>query len=244
MASVVHVLAFTKGDHVCLFYRDLEDWTSTAAPYVQLGLSRQERCFCVVPEEHALALRAALRAVGVDLAAEESRGTLVIQPPEKVYLPDGRFDGARMTGLLKTAVQDAVAHGFTGFRALGDLGWAARDARCCAQLPAYEAMMAEFYPHNPAVGLCTYDIRLFDVFQLQELMQLHQVALSLPEPAKRSIRLRHGSSYGDIVFDRSLPTVFHYAVLRDDSPALVASGQEPSLNEAMSSVKTALRRTG
>lgn len=243
MASAVHVLAFNKGDHVCLFYRDLADWTSTAAPYILLGLKRQERCFCVVPEEHAQALRAALAAAGIDPAAEEARGALFIQPPVTVYLRDGVFDGRRMTALLEAAVREAITHEFQGFRALGDLGWAARDSSCCAQLPAYEAMMAEFYPDSPALGLCSYDMRLFDPGELQELMTLHQVALSAPEPAKRSIRLRHGRSYGDIVFDRTLPSVFHYAVLTDDSPALVASGQEPSLSSAMATVKATLSRS-
>lgn len=242
MGSAVHVLAFSKGDHVCLFYRDLADWTATAAPYIQLGLSRQERCFCVVPEAHAQALCAALSAARIDCAAEQARGALFIQPPDAVYLPDGHFDGHRMTALLQAAVREAVEDEFQGFRALGDLGWAARDAGCCAQLPAYEAMMAEFYPSHPALGLCTYDIRLFDHHQLDELMQLHQLALSAPEPSKRSIRLRNGQRYGDIVFDPALPYLFHYAVGADGSPEVIASGQEPSLSGAMTSVRTALRR--
>lgn len=237
MASPVHVLAFTKGDHICFFYRDADDWVSTVAPYVQLGLKRGERCFCVLPAGHAQRLRAELATLGVDTHAQEKRGAFSLLSPEETYLAEGGFDGARMTRLLEAAVKDAALQGFEGFRAMGDLGWAAKDSNCCAQLPAYERIMAKFYPGKPALGLCTYDMRLFDAFMLRELMGLHQLALSSPEPSKRAIQVRNGATFGEIVFDRSVPSLFHYTVQTDDSPVFLASGQEASLSEALSSVK-------
>lgn len=243
MAFPVHVVAFRKGDHVCLFYRNLQEMVTTAAPYATLGLRRGERCFCVLPEKHARLVQDGLREDGVDVEKEIERGALVFVSPEETYLKDGTFDSRRMSRLLESAVAEAVLQGFEGFRAMGDLGWAVEHG-CCSQLPEYEAMMADFYPLRPATGLCMYDTRAFDASQLRELMKLHSTAVSTLDDSRRSIRLRNGrgTAFGDVIFDRSHPALFHYTVQAGDSAQLLASGQEQSLTLAIDSVKSLLRR--
>lgn len=237
MASALHIVSFTRGDHICLFYRDLKDQLSTAVPFIAIGLRRNERCFCVLPKPVHSSLLEALSDDEINTRKEIERGALLLTTPEETYLQDGGFDRARMTKLLEAKVKEALAHGFQGFRAAGDLSWAAQDTSCCAQLPEYEIMMSEFYPQRPALGLCMYDVRLFDPNQLRELMQIHQSAVSSPDDVKRAIRIRNGTAFGDIIFDRSSPSVFHYTVQEDDSPKVLATGQEPSLPHAFASVR-------
>src|SRR5579884_2281830 len=161
MASAVHVSAFQKGDHICLFYRDIDEQMSTLAPFVRVGLERNERCFLVLPADQADHLISDLHALGIDTAGERERGALILLQPEEIYTCDGGFDRARMIGALHEAVAEALQMGFSGFRAAGDMGWAAEQIGGCVELPEYEATMEKFYPQQPALGLCMYDTRRF-----------------------------------------------------------------------------------
>ena len=240
MAFPVHVVSFTRGDHICLFYRDLEDQVFTSAPYVEIGLSRRERCFCILPQHQEERLIKALQQMGIDTQTEVKRGALVCVPPEQTYLRDGTFSYTRMVDLLEASLREALALGFEGFRIMGDLGWAAACPCCSAQLPPYESIAERFFPGTAALALCMYDTRLFSPEQLRELIKLHQLALISPDPSKRVIRIRKGAAFGDVIFDPTMPSVFHYTVQQDQSPKFLATGQESSFSAALDSVRFAL----
>jgi hypothetical protein len=242
----LHALSFTKGDHICLCYRDWQDQISISAPFVEIGLRREERCLCILPEDRQLSLLEALKDRGINPRMELERGALVLLSPEQTYLRDGTFDSARMVELWEAIVKESLSLGFECCRAMGDLSWAAQSSACCARLPQYEAVMDRFYPGKPALGLCLYDTRLFAADQLRDLMNLHRFALSSPDPFKRAIRIREGRRYGDIIFDRRLASVFHYTVREDDSTEFLGTGQESSLAVALAKVKNILsqRRSG
>ena len=242
----LHAVSFTKGDHICLFYRDWQDQISISAPFVELGLRRQERCLCILPEDRQLSLLEALKDSGVNPRMEIERGALLLLSPEQTYLSDGTFDSARMVELWETIVKESRSLGFECLRAMGDLSWAAPSSACCARLPEYEAVMDRFYPGKPALGLCLYDTRLFAADQLRELMKVHRFALSSPDPSTRAIRIREGRVYGHITFDRRVPSAFHYTVQEDDSPEFLGTGQESSLAVALAKVKNLLsqKRSG
>jgi hypothetical protein len=241
MSSAVHIASFQKGDHICVFYSDADEQMSTLVPFVQLGLGRNERCFCVLPQDGAQKLLVLLQSAGIDTAWEIERGALLLMSPEQTYLRGGGFDRARMLALIESALAEALAAGFTAFRIAGDLGWAALEAGCCAELPEYESMVEQFFPGKPAVGLCMYDTRLFSDDELRRLMRTHRLALTMPNDLTRVIRVRMGDVFGDITFAREGATVFHYQVQRGDSAEPVAFGQETSLGAALIVVESSLR---
>ena len=233
---------FTRGDHVCLFYRTPEDLLSTVVPFVKEGLERNERCFCVLPLEQTTGIATGLEAAGMAVAEERRRGALHMLRPEEVYLANGCFDREEMAARLERSIKEAVAEGYEGFRAVGDLGWAAHSSDACTKLPEYEALMAEFYPLRPALGLCTYSMQLFTRAELNRMLKMHSYALLPVDDVRRAMRMREGDLYGEVIFDRTNPTIFHYTVQDDDSPQYIHSGQESSLSAAMGCVKANLRK--
>ncbi len=116
-------VVYQQGDHVCSLYSTPEEQLAAAAEYIRAGLERGERCLYVCCEHGLKEFRAALRHSGINVAAEEKRGALVLVTKHEGHLKGGRFDPDKMISLLHTAVEDALRDGFTGLAAAGDMTW-------------------------------------------------------------------------------------------------------------------------
>lgn len=240
MLDVQHVVSFRKGDHICLFYKDVEEQLATAAPFVKLGLLADERCLCVLQKDNMERLLSCLDKGGVDCDKQIRDGALLLFRPEEAYLAGGHFDRRAMLKLLDDGMREALALGFTGFRGTGDLSWAARDAEVCGNLPQYEQMLDRYYPGKPALGICMYNCSFFDEAQLAKIMNVHRLGLVESSSGKRSLRIRNGERYGDVVFDRISPALFHYKVQQDNCTNFLSLGQETTLTAAIAAVESVL----
>ena len=241
MSAEIHVGAFRNGDHICFFYRSAEEQFSTAAPFVQVGLLRNERCLCVLPTEKIQMLLSHLDDCDIDIQKAIDRGALILCTPEEAYLKGGAFDREQMAKLLDNAMRESLKLGFTGFRGTGDLTWAVNNSNHCGQLVEYERSLDKYYPGKPTLGICMYDARQFDDAQLNQVMEAHRLSLSASSAHKRQIRIRNGQAFGDVIFDRISPAIFHYRIQKMGSNELLNLGQEPSLVAAMDSVESILR---
>ena len=241
MSDGMHAISFRHGDHICLFYNDINEQTAVAVPFVKAGLLQGERCLCVLTSSETDRLRSGLRRSGIDPEREISRGALKIATPERAYLANGKFQREAMIKLLDGAMRESLELGFTGFRGTGDLSWAARDTGICGQLPEYETMLAKYYPGTKSLGICMYDMRLFSPAQIASLVKAHRVAILHPDDSNRRIRIRRDRVFGDVIFDRAQPSsVFHYVVQKDESEEVLMSGQDNSLVGAMNAVEAAI----
>lgn len=241
MQNALHAVSFHHGDHICLFYKDVEEQMSVAAPFVEIGLLRGERCLCVLTRQQNELLCAALELEGLNPDEEVARGALLLKTPEEAYLAGGKFNRDAMVELLDDAMRESLALGFTGFRGTGDLSWAAHDTGACGQMPEYEGMLDKYYPGKQSLGICMYDMRLFNASEIHKLMKVHRLAILHPSHTRRAIRLRRGRVFGDVLFDRTAHnSVFHFVVQQEDSPQVLMSGQDSSLTGAMKAVETAL----
>lgn len=241
MSDGMHAISFRHGDHICLFYNDIQEQLAVAVPFVKDGLQRGERCLCVLAATKTERFRSALKASGIDPEKEIVRGALVLATPEQAYLIGGKFKREAMVKLLDDAMKAALALGFTGFRGTGDLSWAARNTALCGQLPEYEATLQKYYPGTRSLGICMYDTRLFSAAQIERLMKAHRLAILHPEDARRRIRIRRDGIFGDVIFDRAQPSsVFHYVIQKDESEEVLMSGQDDSLMGAMNAVEAAI----
>jgi MEDS: MEthanogen/methylotroph, DcmR Sensory domain len=241
MQTAVHAVSFHHGDHICLFYQDVEEQMAVAVPFVEIGLLRGERCLCVLTRPQAELLCAALETEGLSPKEEMARGALLLRTPEEAYLSGGNFDRHAMVKQLDDAMRESLALGFTGFRGTGDLSWAAHDTGACGQLPEYEAMLDRYFPGKQSLGICMYDMRLFSAEEITQLMKVHRLAILHPSETRRAIRMRKGRVFGDVLFDRLQKTsIFHFVVQEEDSAKVLMSGQDSSLTGAIKAVESAL----
>ena len=166
-------LVYRQGDHVCTLFSSPEEQRSAAVEYIQQGLARRERCVYVCGEQSPDECRAALRAAGVDVAREEARGAIVLLTKETAYLQGGSFSAARMIDLLRSAVESALADGFEGLCAAGDMTWLLDEAEGSEEVAEYEALLNHFYRNHRAVGLCQYNTRRIPPALLDHCIATH-----------------------------------------------------------------------
>jgi hypothetical protein len=152
-------VVYQQGDHVCTLFGSPDEQLSAAIDYIQQGLARNERCLYVCGEQTPDEFRAALSNAGIDVAREEARGALVLLTKETGHLTGGSFSASRMISMLRKAVEDALADGFAGLCAAGDMTWMLDEAPGSEELAEYEALLNDFYTTNRALGLCQYNRR-------------------------------------------------------------------------------------
>ncbi len=150
-------IVYQQGDHVCGLYATPEEQLAAAAEYIRAGLDRGERCLYVCCEHGLKEFRAALTHSGIDVAAEEKRGALILVTKHEGHLKGGTFDPDKMISLLRAAVEDALQAGFTGLAAAGDMTWLLDEAPGSEKVAEYEARLNRFYKENRALGLCLYN---------------------------------------------------------------------------------------
>lgn len=150
-------IAYHQGDHVCTLFTTQEEQLAAAVEYLNAGLSRGERCLYVCCEHSIAEFRKALTKAGIDVAREEKRGALVLLSKVDGHLKGGSFDPDRMISLLHAAVEDALAAGFAGLCAAGDMSWLLDEAPGSERLAEYEARLNQFYSSHRALGLCQYN---------------------------------------------------------------------------------------
>ncbi len=233
---------FTNGDHVCLFYKSPAEQVATVGPFVQVGLLRNERCFCIQNQLTRELLISWLAEHRIDTKRQIERGALVFLEPSDVYRhrADGSLDSGAMVKLLEGALQESLALGFSGFRPTGEVVWELRDAQCCAQLLEYEMLLERYLPGRPAVGLCQYDVRRFESAQLAGILAAHRLALLSGEAGRHAMRLRKGGIFADIIVDERDHGLFHYTVQKDGVSDILALGQAESFRSALSAAQVHL----
>lgn len=153
-------LVYQQGDHICTIYSSPEEQLSAAIEYVKAGLERGERCLYVCGEHAPDQFRSALQAAGVDVVAEEKRGALILITKHEGHLEGGSFSPDRMIRKLDQAVNDALAAGFKGLAAAGDMNWVLEQAAGTESLAEYESRLNDFYAKSHALGLCQYSAQL------------------------------------------------------------------------------------
>jgi len=117
-----------------------------------------QRCLYFNSLPMVAGIRSYLAAAGVDVAQEVNRGSLVLSA-ELDHLQDGIFDPARMLDVIADAVNDALAQGYAGLWATGDMTWELGNEKNLEKLMAYECGLEELFREYPALsGICQYHL--------------------------------------------------------------------------------------
>lgn len=167
-------LVYQQGDHICTLYTSPEEQLAAAIEYVKGGLERGERCLYVCGEHSPDEFRAALQNAGIDIAAEERRGALLLMTKHDAHLNGGCFSPDKMISILHDAVKEALDAGFAGLCAAGDMGWVLDQAPGTEHLAEYESRLNEFYANNKALGLCQYHRKTLPAEMLDHCIATHR----------------------------------------------------------------------
>lgn len=119
-------------------------------------LSRNYRCLYLNSEEMIETMREFLAGAGVDVDEEMRRGSLILSS-DRGHLMNGRFELSSMMKGLEDALAQALADGFAGLFATGDMSWEFGPEADFADLMEYEWKLEDFFESHPQLsGICQY----------------------------------------------------------------------------------------
>ncbi|MBA3394035.1 MAG: MEDS domain-containing protein [Deltaproteobacteria bacterium] len=123
---------------------------------IRQRLDARARCMYINSPSMVAGLRSQLYAAGTDVESELARGSLVLVS-DNSHLVDGRFEVNRMIDLLVAAVQSALADGYAGLFATGDMTWEFGPEKRFSKLLEYECRLEQVFREQPALsGICQY----------------------------------------------------------------------------------------
>jgi hypothetical protein len=170
--------AYRHGDHVCSIHATEEEQLTVAAGFIADGIGRGDRGVYVAESaETILRFRAALGATGLDAGALAARGALIELTHAQTYLSDGRFDADRMLAMLGAVAEQALAAGFFGLRACGDMSWLAAAVPGCEQAAEYEARLNRILAGARICVLCQYHRRRLPPRAIDMALTTHSTAV-------------------------------------------------------------------
>ena len=167
---------FNRGDHVCAIYSTTAELAREVASFIADGLGGNERCWYVGSGHETDAVRAALHARGIDVAAETERGALQLISGSGAYVIRGNFDPEATLRIFNDAIEQAYDDGFTGFRAAAEMSWALECEDGAHQVIVYEALLKSLFATCRAIGLCLYDRHRMPLPILDGALRTHPVA--------------------------------------------------------------------
>jgi hypothetical protein len=165
-----------RGRHICLPFESDSEKQEAVAAFVIEGLAQGKRCLFVGTRDELSELSAALTAAGISLDRALTRRRVLFLTREDAYLTDGGFDPDIVLGRLRQYVRDAVADGFTGLYASGELVYVPADA-AWQQIVRYEAQMNETFARLPLTSLCRYPRSVVPAHRVQDVLRTHPVAI-------------------------------------------------------------------
>jgi len=197
------------GEHVCLIYETEEEHAELLTPYLRAGLARGEKIVYLADYTSGSTLLGYLKKAGMNIQPHLRRGQIVVMSASQAYLPNGVFDPDFMVSYLREATRQAMAEGYTGLRATGEMTWVLEGRPGCDRVLEYESKTNAFFkPECHAVGLCQYRRSRFDAKMLLEILKTHPIAGTGPElysnPFYIPPELYLGPKEADAMLDRCL----------------------------------------
>lgn len=165
-----------RGHHICLPFETGSEKLEAVASFLIDGLSQGKRCLFVGTTAELVELNEPLESAGICIDRARSRGRLVFWTREEAYLKDGVFNPEIVLDKIEAQVREAVADGFTGLYATGELVYQPEDD-VWRRIVQYEAQVNETFARLPVVSLCRYPRSIVPPHRVQDVLRTHPVAI-------------------------------------------------------------------
>ncbi len=154
-----------------LFPKNNDDVTAAAAPFVQSGLARGEKCILACGHELTDVVLSALRSQGIDVADSLQRGTIVADRFHP--FPNCARGTDRKTGVLADAIRFVESGQHTAIRVL------LQSSALLGPMPGLDVTndlldeLAGFVAENRAIVLCVHEAAQFPADVVPVLLRAH-----------------------------------------------------------------------
>ena len=167
------------GSHFCVFYETKQDLLDVLVPFFKAGLESNEFNIWVISNPYLATKEEAL--IALEQAVPDVRkllesGKFEIYSEPDWYLREHDFNLESILRALNEKVSGALARGFDGIRASGDLFWL--EEKYWHAFYGYEKRLHGLIAGQPAIILCSYPLSKFGGAEVLDIVQAHQFALS------------------------------------------------------------------
>jgi DNA-binding CsgD family transcriptional regulator len=162
------------GTHVCALYSGPDERDRLLVPFMQEGLRHGDECVCLIDDVEPASMR---RRAGGAVAPGDGRrpGRLGVYPVSDVCPRVGELSVEQAVTLLGTASASSSDEGPLVVRAAAEMSWPHRPG--AQDLLGYESAVTQVLADLPAVFLCMYDLKRFEVGLLIDVLRIHSTVL-------------------------------------------------------------------
>jgi len=169
---------FSDGTHMVGLYTMEDNILAAVIPFFVEGLRGNDRCFYAASPRTMDRVKKALGEAGIDVAAAEQSGQLVLLDRKEPLLKDGRFDPAHLVELYRSDVDAALAAGWDHVRATAEMSWLIEGTPGREGILYYEALSTALFNKTEKVhALCQYRTDRMTGAEIVELLKIHPWAL-------------------------------------------------------------------
>jgi hypothetical protein len=137
-------------------------------------LKANYRCLYLNSPTMVAGMRYHLVSAGLDMEAQIQRGALVLTSVQD-HLAAGKFDTERMMEVLRDALRLALAGGYVGLWAAGDMTWEFGGEKNLSKLLEYERQLERLMKsHVGLCGVCLYHRDVLPPHAIETALQTHQ----------------------------------------------------------------------
>jgi len=108
-------------DHAILFYSNSQDKREVLFTYLKAGLDAGEAAIYVASDESAHEIAQAMKDFGINVDQYKGTHGLKIVDYQEWYIIKGEFDVSRILSLWERSLKEALAAGYKGLRAAGEM---------------------------------------------------------------------------------------------------------------------------
>lgn len=163
-----------SGDHLVVLYNNEVEVSNTVISYIRESLKRNERCIHIMGDVDTDRIIEDLKK-DFDIDELIENGQLILLTKEESYAKEGRFEQAKMVGLLQELSIKSLDDGFDGLAITGELSWLLEKSNDAMEtIISYEVDLNEkVFKHYPISILCRYSMTKFSDEMIINIIQLH-----------------------------------------------------------------------
>ncbi|MCW3118340.1 MAG: sensory transduction histidine kinase, partial [Chitinophagaceae bacterium] len=170
------------GSHFCTFYETKEDLIDTVVPFFKAGLESTEYCLWVISDSGLISMeetKEAMKEALPDFDRHISDGNMEILDGHDWYLQNNAFNSEKAMSELKAKLKKALASGYKGMRASGDMFWLVE--KYWEDFTAYEKQLNNSITDLSVTVLCTYPLAKSSAAEILDAVRTHQFAIARRE---------------------------------------------------------------
>ena len=163
--------------HVCAFFNSDDEEYRVLLPFIKDGLNCGDKAVHVLNPNQRQDHQHRLTAAGIDTEKAQQSGQLELRVNTEIYLPDGRFDQARMLQVFEQLASGNAAGAFPLSRICCRMDWAVEDRSYLNDVIEFESRVNDVWRRHDDAVVCTYHLGQFGGDAVIDIMRTHPMVI-------------------------------------------------------------------